>query len=60
MDEKWYYYASATCEYFCKFGDDVQVPLRFVGPFESRSEAIQEYLAWKVEQMEPDAYEYAE
>ena len=60
MADRWYYYASATCEYFCKFGDDVKVPALFVGPYDSREEAQQGYVAWKIEQLEPDWYEYIE
>ena len=60
MPDKWYYYASNEAEYYCKFEDDVKVPARFIGPYDSRDKAIQAYNEWKTEQMEPDWYEYIE
>ena len=58
--DTWYFYASMTCEYIQHFPRDGKIPARFHGPFESKEESQREYMAWRLEQMEPDAYEYAE
>lgn len=58
VTDAWYFYASLNCEYFCRFSTDDKIPQRFHGPYDSKSEAIEAYREWKVEQMEPDAYEY--
>jgi len=58
--DAWYFYASMTCEYFCHLDRNGKIPARFHGPYESKAEAVQAYREWKVEQMEPDAYEFAE
>lgn len=52
--ELWYFYASTTFEYVCRLDQDGKVPARFHGPFESKSEAVQEYMTWKLEHMETD------
>ena len=54
MTDAWYFYASASFEYFCRFAEDDKIPVRFHGPYDSQPEATEAYREWQLEQMESD------
>lgn len=47
IGDRWYFYAHPRYEYYYRLDQEAKKPALFIGPYDSRDDAIAAYREWK-------------